>query len=84
MCVLKQILRFQPETIIMSSQNKINLILAWADSRPWFDTHFVKNVEEHLHEYEHLTMTQEAALDRILDKFHIEEEEENDDDDEQE
>lgn len=52
-------------------EDKIDLILEWAKSRPNFNTRFVSSVKKYYMENGELTSAQEVAIDNIITKFKI-------------
>lgn len=56
----------------MSDQEKIDLILEWAERNRHFDTEFVESLQFHLDRLGYLTESQSAALDRIIERWKIE------------
>lgn len=62
------------EALFKSAREKIDAIVDWANnSGVEFDLAFVTSIEESLIKYGRLTNNQEAALNNIIKKFHIEE-----------
>ena len=55
----------------MDDEQKIDMVLEWAESRPNFDTEFIHSLKEALDEYDELTYSQSEALDNIIKKFRI-------------
>lgn len=55
----------------MDSEEKIKMILTWADDHPKFDRFFVEEMEEKLDQFGGLTENQTEALDHIIDKWGI-------------
>lgn len=53
-------------------KDKITAILAWAEEQSHFDTTFIESLSEQLTSRGQLSDRQEAALDRIIEDFHIE------------
>lgn len=56
----------------MDDEEKIELILNWAEDHPEFDSTFVEDVSETYEEKGVLTDRQSEALDNIIAEFHIE------------
>lgn len=56
----------------MSDQEKIDMVLEWAESHSNFDTTFIENINEFLSRVGRLTDSQTDALDNIIERFHIE------------
>ena len=56
----------------MGDEEKIQMILDWADTQKSFDTTFVEELSDKLGEWGELTDGQSAALDNIIEKWHIE------------
>jgi hypothetical protein len=57
---------------LVTDQDKIELILAWAEGKDhFFDTAFVQELQGKLERYGKLTERQQEALDNIIEKFEI-------------
>lgn len=56
----------------MVTEEKIDMILEWADEHPEFDAEFVEDLQDKFETYGRLTENQEAALDNIIEKWGIE------------
>ena len=56
----------------MDAEDKINLIMDWAEGRDDFDTEFVESLAEQWEAHGYLSGTQEQALDNIIEKWKIE------------
>ena len=54
----------------MDYEEKIRMILDWAESKPNFDTSFLEDLLEKMEE-KGLTNRQEEAVDRIIKKWRI-------------
>ena len=55
----------------MSEEEKIVMVLEWAEENPNFDISFIESIAEALAEYGSLTYYQGKALDNIIRKFRI-------------
>lgn len=68
---VQQIMNGSP--VNLPSNEKIDLVLDWFGDRPDinFDTTFVENLRESFFRTRQLTERQEAALDNIIDSWHI-------------
>jgi hypothetical protein len=55
----------------MGDQEKIELILDWANEHPKFDPTFVEELSHKISEYGELTESQSEALDNIIERWHI-------------
>ena len=55
----------------MDDQEKIDLILDWAESHPEFDPEFVDTMQNALERFGSLTPAQSDALDNIITRFRI-------------
>lgn len=56
----------------VKQDDRIDLILSWADEHPDFDTAFVDSMAEKLETYGELTEAQSDALDNIIERWRIE------------
>lgn len=54
-------------------QDKIDIILAFAEEHSNFDTSFIESLQEQFDRKGFLSSSQEMALDNIIDKFRMEE-----------
>lgn len=57
---------------VMDDSEKIEMILAWAEDHPEFDTNFVEDMEDKLDEHGSLTERQSESLDHIISRWKIE------------
>jgi uncharacterized coiled-coil protein SlyX len=55
----------------MDDEDKIELILEWAQYHPNFDTDYVEDLQQQLAEGQELTERQSEALDNIIERFRI-------------
>lgn len=55
----------------MSDEEKIEMVLEWAEDHPKFDTSFVESLREALEQYDELTPSQSHALNNIIERFRI-------------
>ena len=53
------------------AEQMIAIIFAWAEDHPEFDISFVEDLDVKLSEYGELTDAQIAALENIIEKWHI-------------
>jgi len=49
----------------------VELILQWAQKKPWFDTDFVEEMDTAISRYGSLTVHQRWALENIIERYHI-------------
>jgi hypothetical protein len=56
----------------MDDQDKIDLILDWAETHTYFDTAFVLRMQARLEQFGSLSQAQIHSLENIIDKFGIE------------
>lgn len=56
----------------MEELSKIEMVLLWAQDHPNFNTDFILNLKDAVHEYGDLTYAQSEALDNIIEKFRAE------------
>lgn len=57
----------------MSDEEKIEMVLEWAEDHPNFDTTFIESLQEALQQYDELTPAQSRGLDNIIYRFRIQE-----------
>lgn len=62
----------------MTDEEKIELIMEYAEKHPKFETGFVESLENFLDKFGSLTENQSAALDNIIYKFRITEDDDGD------
>lgn len=55
----------------MSDEEKIEMVLEWAEDHPNFDTTFIESLQEALQQYDELTPAQSKGLDNIIYRFRI-------------
>lgn len=53
------------------AEEKLEMVLNWAEDHPKFDTGFVESLQDALETYGRLTEAQGNALDNIIDRFRI-------------
>jgi hypothetical protein len=58
----------------MDEGTRIEVVLEWAEHKPFFDTTFIESLKEYYESHGELTMTQSEALDRIIEEWNIKEE----------
>lgn len=55
----------------MDDEEKVEMILAWAEDHSEFDPKFVEEMQEKLDEYGHLTDRQSESLNKIIERFNV-------------
>lgn len=55
----------------MDDEEKIDLVLKWAENVPEFDITFIESLKDYYDQHSELTFAQSEALDRIIKKWNI-------------
>lgn len=56
----------------MSTSDEIKNILVWSENNKWFNTDFVKSVQDGFNKYEKYTDKQKTAIHNIYTKCNVE------------